>query len=71
MGMPPWAHHYFCFRSHLFTLRRGWTATPRETGPLQGWGQVQGPHRLTRAAHSEDPPVVSTHTLSWGALHPA
>lgn len=43
-------------KPNLFTLRRGWTATPRETGPLQGWGQVQGPHRLTRAAHSEDPP---------------
>lgn len=43
-------------KSNLFTLRRGQTATPRETGPVQGWGQVQDPHRPTRAAHSEDPP---------------
>ena len=50
-------------------LRRGQTATPRETGPVQGWGQMQDPHRLTRATHSEDPPCGQCPHPQLGCPH--
>lgn len=69
--MPPWAHHYFCFRSQ--------TTVPSGEDRLQHpEKQVQCRHGdkckihtdpqepLTQRTHS----VVSAHTLSWGALTP-
>ena len=56
-------------KTNRCTLRRGQTATPRETGPVQGWGQMQDPHRLTRATHSEDPPCGQRPHPQLGCPH--
>lgn len=71
-GMPSWAHHYFCFRSQT-SLPSGEDRLQhpekqvqcRDGDKYKIHTDLQEP--LTQRTH----PVLSTHTLSWGALHPA